>query len=82
MVPTMFSLSPNTFLGLGERARVRGLGSTVSHNSRFVPTKHSWGNEAGDSDVAGTCPPSPSLSPRIAQKAGDSRGEERNGLQY
>ncbi len=72
----MSSLSLNTFLGLRERARVRGLGSTVSHTSCFVPTKHSWGNEAGDSDVAGTSPPLPASPPESPKKQA-IRGERR-----
>jgi hypothetical protein len=72
----MFSLSPNTFFVLGERARVRGQHLADSRHSRFVPVWSDNDNETPDAPLYNEWPPSPDLSPRIAQRRA-IRGERR-----
>ena len=79
-VPTRSTLSPNPFVGLGERAGVRGKDPAELRKSRFRAKKCLENNETQDSTFGNQWPPSPDLSPRIAEKQRfGGRGEQRVG---
>ena len=65
-VPTIHSLSPNTFFVLGERARVRGQGRAHSCKSWFEPTNTLETNSTRLSPIDNKPPPSPGApAPRL-----------------
>jgi hypothetical protein len=78
--PTMCSLSPNTFLVLGERARVRGQHLADSRNSRLVAEGLTRTTKRETCHSATSGPPLPA-SPPESPKGGrfGGRGEELVG---